>query len=784
MSPIILLSQKENLILNGDFESYKKCPDDYAQLNLLESWFEPFTQDSSAELFSTCATRKVGVPSNSMGYQMPRSGNAYIGIIFAILQTDTLSPVDPFIRHYKEYANTKLKQDLEKEKYYQLKFYISLADTSLGAISKTNIQVYFSKDSSLYHGKPFHPLPYHPQVKASDKINDYATKRDWDEVSFIYMAEGGERYLTIGNFSSHIDIKGVVYDYSGRVVYVYYYIDDVSLYEIDNSYSIIVDTLQFLNLCEGRDSVNVQLTNHGDSLLDFTKNPVQLTLALKQGKDTVQLLQDSIVDNRYNPNNLPLSKDSSLWVKFGRLQYEGDFTNYTLSVNAEMAADSFPQDNFLEAPVLSIGQVTAHPSLVDYADSLRLIAKNVYGDAQWQMSINLVDWQNIGFADTLAYAPKECENYYRLSICDLVYSDTLHIQLDKIDLSVVEVEQYSPCADSMRIKIRNTGCSSIDFTKFSLGVVFRMMYDNQLVVHENKMIQDNQNNPEGKPLEAGDSMWVLVKGINNSASGEYITNVQISYYEDMESKNNTLDTLIWRNVAGGVSLSIDTVCYGDTVYLQSEYPYGVWEYSEDRLQWQKLSNSNLMTYRLENKTYFRYFLCGEFSDTLVANVKPRPLPIMQQTFSFCNSGEQLLLLDNTSISSQVYWYTTPNGGTPLHQGFEYLADVKKEDVYYLEIEKDGCYSQERSLVKINLGGCALEIPNVFTPNGDGVNDVFKYGQAYGKDIHTVIYNRWGKKIKEFSGNEGWDGKDSPAGVYYYTITLENEVYKGTVTLIR
>ena len=78
----------------------------------------------------------------------------------------------------------------------------------------------------------------------------------------------------------------------------------------------------------------------------------------------------------------------------------------------------------------------------------------------------------------------------------------------------------------------------------------------------------------------------------------------------------------------------------------------------------------------------------------------------------------------------------------------------------------------------------LEIPNIFTPNGDGINDVFLYGNAEGKKIETKIFNRWGEKIVEWKGNSGWDGHGAHDGVYYYLIKADGEVYRGTVTLVR
>lgn len=76
-------------------------------------------------------------------------------------------------------------------------------------------------------------------------------------------------------------------------------------------------------------------------------------------------------------------------------------------------------------------------------------------------------------------------------------------------------------------------------------------------------------------------------------------------------------------------------------------------------------------------------------------------------------------------------------------------------------------------------------PNVFTPNNDGYNDTFiVQTEQIGNKV--VIFNRWGRKVREYSSyNNDWNGDDQPAGVYYYQITARNgKVTKGWVELVR
>lgn len=77
---------------------------------------------------------------------------------------------------------------------------------------------------------------------------------------------------------------------------------------------------------------------------------------------------------------------------------------------------------------------------------------------------------------------------------------------------------------------------------------------------------------------------------------------------------------------------------------------------------------------------------------------------------------------------------------------------------------------------VNISESKLEIPNAFTPNGDGVNDVFKVKEGYQSIVsfEAAVFNRWGKKLYEWKDLDGgWDGKsggnDVPDGAYYLVV---------------
>jgi gliding motility-associated-like protein len=98
-------------------------------------------------------------------------------------------------------------------------------------------------------------------------------------------------------------------------------------------------------------------------------------------------------------------------------------------------------------------------------------------------------------------------------------------------------------------------------------------------------------------------------------------------------------------------------------------------------------------------------------------------------------------------------------------------------------------------IQVEQGPCTLQMPTAFTPNGDGLNDVFRvrYPEMV-KEFKMLVYDRWGAKVFESSNARvGWDGKRNgillPAGNYIYTIAYTSAEGKpgtlhGWVMLVR
>jgi gliding motility-associated-like protein len=106
-----------------------------------------------------------------------------------------------------------------------------------------------------------------------------------------------------------------------------------------------------------------------------------------------------------------------------------------------------------------------------------------------------------------------------------------------------------------------------------------------------------------------------------------------------------------------------------------------------------------------------------------------------------------------------------------------MIAVDQPGEYFVSVTNScGTHSDTATVVYIT---CDFEVPNVFTPNGDGTNDFFKLVEFQGlKNFNIVILNRWGNVMREFSDPDfQWDGTDKNGnpvteGVYFYRVQTE------------
>jgi len=142
----------------------------------------------------------------------------------------------------------------------------------------------------------------------------------------------------------------------------------------------------------------------------------------------------------------------------------------------------------------------------------------------------------------------------------------------------------------------------------------------------------------------------------------------------------------------------------------------------------------------------------------------------------------------------------PDGATAIWSNGSYNTSLIAEDTgrYWVMVTDGPCIFSDSINVSKQLCECAFNMPSVFSPNGDGKNDLFRPIIQPGCNVsHFIlrIFNRWGQMVwMSYSPYEGWDGTfqgvPQEIGDYMYMIELtagtkgKQTFRKGDVTLVR
>ncbi len=171
------------------------------------------------------------------------------------------------------------------------------------------------------------------------------------------------------------------------------------------------------------------------------------------------------------------------------------------------------------------------------------------------------------------------------------------------------------------------------------------------------------------------------------------------------------------------------------------------------------------------------------SDTVEVTVLPSPDPDLPADLTLCE--EDSLLLDATTPSASYVWNT---GATTA------AIWAHPPGTFIVEVSIGPCAASDSVTIGAVVCITGVEMPNVFSPNGDGLNETFSpllfEGMASGS---LTIHNRWGNLLETVPLPAGWNGRHNgsicPAGTYFWTMTarplLGQEVRDhGSVTLVR
>jgi len=214
-----MAQEGENLVPNGSFESTDGKAKKLSMIESATGWTSP--TGARADLYVPGKVAEINVPENMYGKEEAREGTNYAGIV-AFSYGNKIP---------RTYLTAKLAAPLKKGMKYCVKFYVSLAEASKYA--SNNIGVNFAKKPFATEDKATIKDVAHVLSSENDtkRINQtYA----WYQVCNVYEAEGGEKFITIGNFFADDQTKSENNKKpkdmkNDQIIAAYYYLDDVSV---------------------------------------------------------------------------------------------------------------------------------------------------------------------------------------------------------------------------------------------------------------------------------------------------------------------------------------------------------------------------------------------------------------------------------------------------------------------------------------------------------------------------------------------------------------------------
>jgi gliding motility-associated-like protein len=181
-------------------------------------------------------------------------------------------------------------------------------------------------------------------------------------------------------------------------------------------------------------------------------------------------------------------------------------------------------------------------------------------------------------------------------------------------------------------------------------------------------------------------------------------------------------------------------------------------------------------------------ICNTTTDSITVIVSQPQLILELGMYQNICEGDTIIL--DATTENAIWYQWQDNTTAPLYT-------ITAAGEYQVTVQ-NGCGERTDNIIVTNEDCCSLFIPNAFSPNNDGENDIFKVYQP-SKGCNTInsfsmkIFDRWGEMVYSSDNiNDGWDGfwqgKELSVGVYVFMIEyhdgVKNYLKKGDITIVR
>lgn len=293
-------------------------------------------------------------------------------------------------------------------------------------------------------------------------------------------------------------------------------------------------------------------------------------------------------------------------------------------------------------------------------------------------------------------------------------------------------------------------------------------------------------NLDGSASSSGNGetyLWTTTNGNIDFQSGTSATVIAAGDYTLTVTGNNGCEDMITITVAmDTISPIINIIdpdslsCVATTVNIDASNSTG----SNLTYFWSTGESSSVITVDSIGTYFLTVGSDNGCSSSTSINIVESGNPTASFTSSV-DSGQVVLDVDFNNLSSGTslsYSWDFGDGSTSNLESPSHSFSTSGEFVVELIVTNGfGCTDTTSTTITVTDDN-PIVIPNIFTPNGDGENDLFAIIGNF-KDMHIVIYNRWGQVMADLWGSKvKWDGRTTaglevPEGTYYYLIDIIN-----------
>ena len=450
----------------------------------------------------------------------------------------------------------------------------------------------------------------------------------------------------------------------------------------------------------------------------------------------------------FNNNTLSLATTASIKTYYIKAFYKGCFSVDSILIRQK------------PKPTIAISD-----SVLVCADSVRLIGLiSNFDSLSWSFfpDFNPVFSHdaNIVLSQTVPEKMYYLKVYYlgceTIDSFRVLYNDTL----PSVDLS----SQKIFCSDSV---------SAFAFVDFYTSVSWYDTRDLTHLIGTNLTLQITQ--PQGKK-------WYYFK-----ADYKFCSTIDSIELENRSIKINPIDV---------------AVCVGDSVTLKanvrtaSQYDI-IWISGNDTFETNNIDSIKIKPTASQSVFISVHNIYGcSADDSIVVSVNPTPAIDATVDKPVIFRGEQVQL---TATQNQAYAYNwIPVNLVSNAAIFNPTSSPIQTTIYTVSVnDRNNCKNEDTVSVRVLDYTCdksQIFIPSAFSPNGDGVNDVFLVRSTILKSSYLLIYDRWGNQVFETKDiNAGWNGtyKNQVVQLETYGYYFEGECFqgekitlKGNVTLVK